>query len=202
MNQPYNANQFTNQNQPTTPNQNQQSQGFQPPQNQQAPQGNSVFDQVAGASPTEGGIYPKPGIYPLVFIDAVKMIRTRKGEDMFVAELCILNSEVAERPAGSRMSWCANFKHDAAASNVKLFLAAAMGMPVDSVDAAGMQFACSDQNPLYGRLLRIEASNIETRSGNPFTVCKWHAIADEHQARSEEYFKAAGFGMPEEGAAY
>lgn len=218
MNQPYDPNQFTNQNQsmnqqPAQEQAQQQPQGYQPPAPQQqpaqgyqppAPQqtqgggGNSIYDQVAESKPTEGGVYPKPGIYPLVFVDAVKMIRTRKKEDMFVAELCILNSECEIRPAGSRMSWCANFKHDAAAGNVKAFLAAAMNIPVDNVDADGMRFACSEKNPLHSRLLRLEASDITTEAGKPFTLCKWHVISDEHQARAMEYFAAAGFGVPGE----
>lgn len=154
---------------------------------------NSPFDRVESAEGRGGGIYPVPGVYNCLFVDTIKMIRSRKGDDLFVAEFDIIESTVAERPRGSRMSWIANFRHDATPGNVKAFLAATMGIPQDKVDAAGCKFACSDKNPCRGRLVRLEASNTVTKSGNDFTLCQWRPIPKEIQEQNDQLRLEAGF---------
>jgi hypothetical protein len=151
------------------------------------------FERIGNSQPTEGGVYPIPGVYPLLYVNTLKMIKSRKGEDVFIADFDIVTSDVPERPAGSVMSWVCNFKHDAAPGNVRLLLAAVTATPLDQVDAAGSQFAVSPQNPCHGRLVRLTASQTITKSGNPFTVCKWDIVSEEHQQRADEYRKQAGF---------
>lgn len=160
-----------------------------------APQPSSAdpFAKIEASDGKQGGVYPLAGVYPLLYVDALKMIRSRKGEDMFVCEVEILRSEVADRPFGTRMSWIGNFRHDATAGNVKTLIAAVMNCPQAEVDSAGAQYACSDKNPCHGRLVRLEAVGTKTKAGGDFTLCNWRALPDEIQAQAEALRKAAGF---------
>lgn len=153
-----------------------------------------VHDMIGSAKVTEGGVYPLAGVYPILYLDAVKMVDSRKGDRLFCAEFDIIRSEVDERPAGSRMSWMANLtKHDAAPGNARAFLAAAAGIDPENVDAEGSRAAVSPQNPLHGRLVRLDASQTKTRAGGDFTLCRFSALPDELQARAEALREDAGF---------
>lgn len=182
-----------------TPQQYQQpqqaQQQYQQPQQARPQQSNNYdpFSRIQNAEGRQGGIYPLPGLYPLLYIDVVKMIRSRKGDDVFVAEFDILKSEVPARPAGTRMSWAVNFRFDASPGNVKAFLSAVMGTAPEEVDADGARFACSPENPCRRRLVRLEASQIETKAGNPFTLCNWRSVPEDVQAQAEDLRSAAGF---------
>ncbi len=153
----------------------------------------SVFDRVASAEGQEGSVFIVPGVYPVLGIDVLKMIRSRKGDDLFIAELEIIESDVPERPQGSRMAWMANFRHDPTPSAVKTFLARVMGVPPEEVDAAGSRLAVGEQQPCRGRLIRLEATQIETKSGNPFTKCTWRELPDNLQEQAKELRSNAGF---------
>lgn len=172
--------------------QNQQNVGqSQPPPPRQA--ASDPFFRIEGSEGRQGGVYPLAGVYPMLYIDILKMIRSRKNEDVFVAEFDILQSDVGERPAGTRMSWPVNFRHDASPGNVKAFLAAVMNVPQEQVDGRGAQYACGEKNPCHGRLIRLEATMTTTKSGNPFTLCNWRAIPDDVQAMANELRQKAGF---------
>lgn len=161
--------------------------------NDPAPAGATPFDAVGSSTPNEGGVYPVPGVYPVLFCDVLKMTQSRKREDLFIAEFDILESQVEERRAGTRMSWVVNFKHDAAPGNVKLFLAALLDIPPGEVDAEGAKYACSAENPCHGRLIRLEATNTITKAGNDFTLCKWRSLPKEKQDQSTDLRAQAGF---------
>lgn len=153
-----------------------------------------IHDLIGSAQTSEGGVYPEPGVYPMLFIDACKVIDSRKGDKLFCAEFDILESKVPERPSGSRMSWIANLtKHDAAPGNVRKFLAAACGLEVEQVDPAGSRAAVSPQNPLHGRLVRLDANMTKTRAGGDFTLCNFSALPENLQAQSAALREAAGF---------
>ena len=151
------------------------------------------FSRVEDSDGRSGGIYPLPGIYHMLYVDTIKMIRSRKGEDVFIAEFDILQSDVEARKAGTRMSWAVNFRHDASPGNVKAFLAAVMNVPQTDVDAKGAQYACSDKNPCHGRLVRLEAVMTKTKSNNDFTLCNFRPITDDIQSKAAELRTAAGF---------
>ena len=172
--------------------QGQQQAATVPPQARQA-SASDPFSRIGDSEGRQGGVYPMPGVYPLLYIDVLKMIRSRKNEDVFVAEFDILESEVGERPAGTRMSWPVNFRHDASPGNVKSFLAAVMNVPQEQVDGRGAQYACGDKNPCHGRLVRLEATMTTTKAGNPFTLCTWRGIPDDVQAKADELREHVGF---------
>ncbi len=151
------------------------------------------FGRIGGSTPSESGVYPVPGVYPMLSLDVMKIINSRKGDTLFIAEFDIYQSETSARPQGTRMSWIVNFRHDASPGNVKMFIAALMGVQLEEVDTESAKFACSADNPCHGRLIRLEASETTTKSGNPFTVCKFHTIPENVQQEAGEYRQAAGF---------
>jgi len=155
--------------------------------------GRDPFQRTAEADPNQRSVYPVPGVYPVLMVDSLKMIQSRKGEDLFVAELEILDSQVEERPAGTRMSWLVNFKHDSAPGNVKAFFCALMGAAESDVTADALRYSCGPQNPCRGRLVRLEASVTQTRAGNDFTLCNWQLLPEKVQAQAGELRKRAGF---------
>ncbi|KKM13359.1 hypothetical protein LCGC14_1716990, partial [marine sediment metagenome] len=94
----------------------------------------------------------------------------------------------------SSMTWMCNLtKHDAAPGNVKAFLAALAGVDDTEIDVAGAEMAVSDQNPMQGMIIRLEASVIQTRAKTDFTLCRWSNLNEEMQAKAAELRAAAGF---------
>lgn len=151
-------------------------------------------DKIANAQVTEGGVYPVPGLYPVVQVDTLKTFTSRRGDELFIAELDVLKSEVTARAVGSRMSWIANLsKHDAAPGNVKALLAAILGVSDEDIGANEAEAAVSDAQPAHGRLVRLEAVQITTKAGNPFTKCSWYALPESVQKDAAKLRKEAGF---------
>jgi len=154
-----------------------------------------IYDDVFDSQGQFSKAYPLPGIYPIIRIDSVKMIVTKKsGDTMFIANTEILQSNVVDRPVGSRMPWICNMRNKPAWGAVKSFIAAAAGCTLEELTANDIREACGVANPLYGRLLRLEAVMGEKKEGKePFTSCSWCTVADDLQVQSDELRKAAGF---------
>lgn len=164
----------------------------QQPVTTQASQGDpgaGIFHRIGTADVSPKAVYPEPGLYPVLYVDAVKMIRSRKGDDLFTVEFLILQSAVDERPEGTKLTWQANMRHDAGPGNARAFIAAAMDCPLDEVTPEAATLACSAGNPCHGRLVRMSANQITTKAGNPFTVCDWSPLSPEFQAKAEEVKK-------------
>lgn len=157
--------------------------------NNTAPQNNDpaagIFDRIGKADVSRQGVYPLPGIYPVLYIDVVKMFRNRKGADLFTVEFLVLESQVIDRPAGSKMTWQTNMQNDAGPGNARGFIAAAMGCTVEEVTGHAASLTCSAENPCHGRLIRLLATNVKTRADKDFTVCEWIPLASDSQAQAE-----------------
>lgn len=138
-----------------------------------------LFKKVVEAKANEGGVYIEPGLFYTEII-ALKMIRSFRGIDMFIAELLILASNNDARPVGTTMSWTAGFDKPSTAGNVKGFFEAMF--PGEVVDEAGMEQAVSDENPCAGVRLHIEAVHVPTRAGGVYTKCKFRLLSEEEQA--------------------
>jgi len=177
-----------------TAQQNQGQQTQQSPQTQQNT-GQSVFDRVGTAPPRRGGTYISPGSYPILFINALKMIKNRSGVDLFIAELFVIASETDAVPMGAKVSWAPSFAHDPTPTDVRTFLAQVMGAPLDDVDSQACQYACSAENPCHGKLIKCVATNVVTKSGNDFTKCEWYTIGADLQSQSAELLAKAGVDL-------
>lgn len=134
----------------------------------------SLFSGIRDAKVPKGGNYIQPGQF-VFSIDALKLLESRKKEDLFISELEVVkSSNKVAHPVGSHTSWVVNFKHDAAMGNVKGFACAALSCDENEIDEEVMErLVDEEENPASGTLIFCEAANIKTREGNDFTLCKW-----------------------------
>ncbi len=146
-----------------------------------------LFAGIGEAEVGGGGVYFLAGIYK---VELVKVFakKSRKGDDLFIVETKILESDNEERAVGSSCSWVVSLKHDAALGNIKGFIAAANGIdPGDKdqvnaeVNEDAVEMACSSDNPLEGTVLPLECNQIKTRAGGDFTLHIW-SVCEEQAA--------------------
>lgn len=143
-----------------------------------------LFDEIGSAKVNQGGVYFLPGIYRCEIVK-VFTLKTRKREDVFIVECEIKESNNEERKPGGRASWVVNLKHDAALGNIKGFVAAANGIDPtneaevnEEVTAEAVELVCSDDNPLEGVEVMLEATNIKTRDNRDFTLHQWTPVSE------------------------
>ncbi len=134
--------------------------------------GLTAFGGIEKATFSEGGVYVLPGVYRVKLL-ACKHIRTRTQKDAFVVEMEILESSNKERQPGSVMSWMVTMDKEPALGNVKQFISVAVPCAMDQVNEEGVLYIVGEKNPLKGRVLRIAATEIQTKAGRPFTKVKW-----------------------------
>lgn len=144
------------------------------------------FSGIEDASISSGGVYFLAGKY-IVKVKRCFTMRSRKKEDLFIVECEIIESTNEDRPAGTSASWVVNFKQDAALGNIKGFIGAANGLEDEaSINAEVTEEVCeyvvSDDNPLAGTVLLLEATDVKTRAGNPFTKHAWAPFSEEEAA--------------------
>lgn len=144
-----------------------------------------LFTGIKDAKYSEGGIYFLPGNY-LVRVDKAKVGKTRKDVPFFVTETTILESDNPERKRGSSCSWMCMGDKDAFLGNVKNFCAIATEIDDADVDEAGVELIVSEDNPLGGTILRVQATNIKTREGKDFTKVIWKMSTPEERAPYEK----------------
>lgn len=150
----------------------------------------SLFGRsVANSTPNEGGVYWLAEGNYLVEVDTVKIHEGRKNNDFFIVSGKNLESDHDERPIGTKCSWVSDIKKDATPGNIKLFLCGALG--VDLADLNDEEWekladrAIETDNPLCGFTVRLNATSITTRAGNPFTKHVW-SPAGEMTKKAEE----------------
>jgi len=143
-----------------------------------------LFAGINEAKVGQGGVYFLEGIYRVEVLKCFTMT-SRKREDLFIVEAKVVESDNDDRKPGMRCSWIVNMKHDAALGNIKGFIAAMNGIhPSDEeqvdeeVTEEAVEYTVSDDNPLAGMLVDLEAVAITTRAGNPFTLHKWSPVEE------------------------
>lgn len=132
-----------------------------------------VFGGIKESKYSEGGVYVLPGVYK-VAVTACKHIKTRKGQEAFVVEMLVQESNNPERMPGSSMSWMVTMDKEPALGNIKQFLKTILEAEEDQIDESVVLYAVDEkENPLAGKEVRISATNITTKSNRPFTKCKF-----------------------------
>ena len=150
-----------------------------------------VFSKVTTASVNGGGIYFLAGSYK-VSIAAVKSIVSRQGDNLFVIECDIVESDVSERRPNTKCSQVINLsKHESAPGNIKAFMAAALDESADNITENECERAVSDQNPLEGTIMRLVCATTKTKRGTDFTLHQWSHIAPPDGANVPDAATAA-----------
>ena len=156
--------------------------------------------KVAEAQPSDNaGLYFLAGQYPLVQVDTIKLITSQKpgrvGAEMLVLQFDILDSKVAERPAGMR-SVCQilNSNHPGAADDAKRFVQALYpSVSADTIDEAAIVALTSAEQPAHGRLLALECYvKRSEKTGKDFTKHLWREVPEALQAQAKELRAKAG----------
>jgi hypothetical protein len=142
-----------------------------------------LFSKIKEASVNQGGVYVLPGKYR-VRVESCKIGETRKGEAFFVTDLKILESDNEERPVDSHMSYMVMSSWDSFESNVKAFIMGVMGCEEEEVDEDMAENAIGEEQPLAGEIVKIEATNVKTKSGGDFTKCRWFADDGESEEQA------------------
>jgi hypothetical protein len=167
-----------------------------------------IFDGIGNAQYFEGGKYLTPGLYKAKIVK-VKQAMTRNKRPFFVVELNIQeSSSLKEHPIGSDASWMVMLDQDAALGNIKHFISVASETPIDQVQAADAEDACSEANPLADVEIRCSATNIKTKSSGytkDFTKVKFMpastSAADAAAAHAEEVKSSEPAAAPAAAAA-
>jgi hypothetical protein len=152
-----------------------------------------LFRGVEEAKFNEGGIWFLDGNY-LVKVDVVKVGETRKKVDFFVVEHTICWSDNPQRKKGTQCSWMATADKDAFLGNVKHFCSVASETPMDEVTEEGIEMIVSEENPLAGTILRVQATTIKTKAGGDFTKVIYKHINEA----DIELLKSLGVEIPED----
>ncbi len=104
-------------------------------------------------------------------------MRPPKNTGFFVVELKVLeSSDLKEHPIHSTMTWMSTADKDAFIGNVKHFVASAANIPIEQVDKPTLIDAVSEDNPLAGVILQVDAVPIKTRADKDFTKVKFTFI--------------------------
>lgn len=131
-----------------------------------------LFTGIEQAKVSEGGNYLKPGNF-LLEILGIKTGKTRGGRAFFVVECKVLESDNLQQPAGITVSWMVMLDQDMALPNIKKFAAAVTGSAIDEIDEAGIEYLVSDKQPLKGKKVGAQATNIKTKRDTDFTKVEW-----------------------------
>ncbi len=141
------------------------------------------------------------GFLGRVAVDQTKGITQRDGSRAFIAELTVLESNMADRVfVGGRYSWFQSLKEPGTAYPACIsFLYAALGLDAAKHKAAidsqikpnqdAWLNSCSNANPLKGAEIRLQTTNKKTKAGGDFTL---HAFSPtpEGIAKADAAFAA------------
>lgn len=140
----------------------------------------SLFKGVNNAAMSLGGIYLNDGHKYLLEISATKLVTGRKGDNFFVGEFVVVESDDPKLGTGSKPSWVCAMKQDAALGNILAYIGSAMGInPQDETRLRGevtedvSELVVSAKNPLRGKHIGVVTKTVKTRAGGDFTKHYW-----------------------------
>lgn len=141
-------------------------------------------DSVKTAEGRRQSEYVQPGRFLFEIID-FKEGESRKGREFVVVEMKTVDSDNLERhPVGSERSWMQMTDTDTAAKNIRGFLCRALNVPDSAltdemIDKAFEPKASTGKSPLASLRIGVNAREITTRRGNPFTIVDFYSVDQE-----------------------
>jgi len=149
-----------------------------------APSKYDPFEAIGNSEVSQKTAVISAGVYPLLYVDVLKIFRSKSADELiFVAEFDILDSQSTTNPPGTHACVIHKFIHKTTPGLIKAMLAAIGDVNVDGVTAEDAKMACSDANPLHGRLVRLQSSPV---AGKVYLRNEWFAIPENVQERAEE----------------
>ncbi|MCP4897865.1 MAG: hypothetical protein GY906_12910 [bacterium] len=136
----------------------------------------NLFSGIKDAKARLDANYERPGHYVLR-IDALKIGRTRKGDDFMAVEKTVLHVLDDDEGKGHKVTENVTHmmmaKHDSFLGNVKAMFAKLLDCATDDVDSDACMAVCGDDQPMSGMIIECKNRNITTKAGNPFTVINY-----------------------------
>ena len=139
--------------------------------------GFDAFEGIENVTISNRTRWFEPGNY-LCKVENVKYHESnnpiKAGAVYFTVEFSTIESTV-EDMQGASLSWTRDIGSSGSSMNladVRAFMAASAGVPIDAVDREFASQAVSE-NLLVGRTVKVEAWEVETKSGGTFTKTKF-----------------------------
>lgn len=138
-----------------------------------------VFDGVEHEEAGSKDPYVVPGRYVIAVEDIKYREKTRKGYPMYIARWRIIRSNNPLRPVGTVMSWMVGLANDDAiklkTKDIALHAAAAYRVDHTKVTGNHVRDTWHPDQPLRGRTIDVEATDIDIKGGRKFTKCNFSA---------------------------
>jgi hypothetical protein len=155
----------------------------------------NLFAGIEEAHSSDRDPYIIPGAYPILRIDSMRAFWSeREKTDFFIVHFEIIESNVEDRPIGTRVCWMKDFNKEITLGLIKKLVAAILDEPIEKVTGDICNELIADDNPANGRLISCQAT-LETskKTGRDYTKEKWIPIPEEIQNQSDELRAKAGF---------
>lgn len=158
----------------------------------------SIAEEIGNAQlPREKTPKFWPGNYPLLYIEQFKEVTSsRDGKKYIAIDLAILESDVYDRPAGTRVSYLWNLSHPIARkysiSEILHLVGVALNIPKDdikSVVTAEMFAEVVEKDELIGRLVTAKA-NLRSNDKGEFVNVAFGPANPEDQDQAAEAYNA------------
>lgn len=139
---------------------------------QQLIKSTGLFSGLKDARPRLSSNWIREGEYA-IRIDRVKVDTNRKNEASFFVEGTVVfvwsDAQGTGHKLGESVTHNMQARHDSFLSNVKSFLAAALGLPPGDIGDEQVLMVVDDDQPLMNTTLHVKANQVLTRAGKPFT---------------------------------
>jgi len=138
--------------------------------------------KIAGAELYGTGNYIKAGKYRGVIRDVKIHESVHKKATYFLVEYDIQQTTAAEYKPGDSVTWRNNLDQPSGPSNALGFSMAVGKSCFENFDKSratekwNESLVALDENPARGLVMDMEAVDILTRAGNPFTKITWHPV--------------------------
>lgn len=147
----------------------------------------SIFGGIAGTKASKDANYIRPGNYVL-FIDRIKQDKNRQDVPFVAVETTVLavlaketndDGVVVSHKAGESVTdmYMAGGKGaEMFLPNIKAMVMALVGCAEDDVDEEACKVMVSDAQPMAGIVAKVQAREITTKGGNPYTKVSYQGV--------------------------
>ena len=168
----------------------------------------NYFANLIAAAPVQtSSRYFEAGIY-LVEIDNCKIFSNRQRRPRAAVECTVINSNNAEYPQTTQVSWIVSLDSDSGPSELKTFIASVTGCrPADVTNEVFLNFFINADDPsseqkqsiAIGLQAIVNAYEKQTKNGGVFTKVSWKQFNPEKDTRPDfASMPAAGAKVQEE----
>lgn len=147
-----------------------------------------LFKGISEAKASVAANYLRQGLY-LLRVDACKTGETRKKKEFACLEMKVVKvlhdpdqyPEKKQHRVGESVTHMLMAEHDAFLGNIKALVAAVLDIGDEEVTESECNDVFGPDQPLAGCVVEVEAIEIETKAGNPFTKVIYRRMLDDEE---------------------